>query len=127
MLWLKRCVVPIEPKEALFVGVVYLAVLLAYGRPFSLLPAIVCGTHNGLRVLTEKFCKVKEVLNKEGSSKTKIPNPHIELPYTYIMAWFILHCPILMSQIHSQMDYSSPIVQHYERSQWKGHYMAMIC
>lgn len=24
-----------------------------------------------------------------------VANPRIELPYTYLMAWFVLHCPML--------------------------------
>lgn len=99
MLWLKRCVIPTTPKENLLVGVVYPAVLLAHGHPLSFLSEIVYGIQNGLRVLTEKFCKAKEVYNKDGSIRTKTSNSQIELPYTYLMTWFMLHCSTLMSPI----------------------------
>ena len=41
MLWLKRCVVPTLLHEVIIADVVYLAVLLAYGRSIALLPAVV--------------------------------------------------------------------------------------
>jgi len=41
MLWLKRYVVPTPPHEVNVSDIVYLALLLAYGRPLSLLPAMV--------------------------------------------------------------------------------------
>lgn len=92
----------------------------------SLLPAMVCDVQNELRILTEKFCKAKEVHAKDGSTRTKTPNPCTKRPYTYLIAWFVLYSPTLMSSIYPQTDRSSPIVQHYERSQWKGHFMVMI-
>lgn len=101
---------PIATKEALLVGVVYPAVLLAHGCPVSLLLAMVCDIQNGLKILTEKLCKVKTVRTRDGSKKYKTPNPQIELLYTYLMAWFILHCPTLMTSILPQSDLSAPIV-----------------
>lgn len=111
LLWLKRCVVPAAPKESLSIGVVYPTVLLPHGHPLSLLPAMVCDIQNGLRILTERFCKVKEVRAKDGSTRTKTPNLRIELPYTYFMAWFVLHFSILISPNHSQTDHNSPMVR----------------
>nr|ABD63197.1 hypothetical protein 20.t00049 [Asparagus officinalis] len=49
MLWLKRCVVPTRPVDALAIEVVYPAVLLAHGRPVSLLSAMVGCLQYGLR------------------------------------------------------------------------------
>lgn len=59
ILWLKKCVIPSILKEALAVGMVYLAVLLAHGRPLVLLPGMVYGIQSGLGFLTEQFCHVK--------------------------------------------------------------------
>lgn len=42
MLWLKWCVVPFLPNEAIDINVVYLVVHLAYGQPLGLLPSIIC-------------------------------------------------------------------------------------
>lgn len=81
------------PKEALSLEVVYPIVLLAHGHSLNLLLAMVYSIQNRLRMLTNKFCKVKKVCDKDGSSKTKTLNPRIELPYTYLMASFMLHCP----------------------------------
>ena len=41
MLWLKCCVVPTLPYEVIVADVVYLVVLLAYGKSIALLPAMV--------------------------------------------------------------------------------------
>jgi len=41
MLWLKRCVMPTLPHEVIIADVVYLTVLLAYGKSITLLPAMV--------------------------------------------------------------------------------------
>lgn len=93
MLCLKRCVVTTTPKEALSVGVVYPAILFAHRHPLSLLQAMICDMQNGLRVLIEKFYKVKTVHIKHGSEKHKTPNPLIELPHTYLMAWLSFIAP----------------------------------
>ena len=43
MLWLKRCVIPTLPHEAIVTNMVYPAVLLAYGKSIALLLAMVAG------------------------------------------------------------------------------------
>jgi len=57
MPWLKRCVVPTLPHEVIVADVVYLAVLLAYGKSISLLPAMVAGIQSGLRALVKSMCQ----------------------------------------------------------------------
>lgn len=86
-----------------------------------------CGMQGGLRPLTEELCHVKEIEEKDDSSvRYKTPTPRVELPYAYLMTWFILHYPSLMTPVHPSVDRTSPRVQHYELSRWQGHYMAII-
>jgi hypothetical protein len=103
MLWLKKCVVPTLPHEAISMDVVYPAVMLACGRPIGLLPAMVSCLQSGLRVLTTAFCRTEEadLVDCDGMPLKKTPVPRVELPYTYLMAWFMLHCPALMTSPHS--------------------------
>ena len=52
-------------------------------------------------------------------------NPCVELPYTYLMTWYVMHCPSLLSAVQSSDD-SMPFVQRLERSTWNGCYMLKI-
>jgi len=29
----------------------------------------------------------------------KTPGPRVELPYTYLMAWYVMHCPSLITTV----------------------------
>jgi len=98
MLWLKRCVVPCSQSfEVVTAEVIYPAVLLAYGRPYALLPAMMACIQSGLRHLTTSFCQTRMRKDEEGKEVLWTPNPRVGLPYTYLMAWFVLHYPSLMS------------------------------
>ena len=52
---------------------------------------------SGLRVLTKTFCKVETLVDDEGNvlidqnsnPEVKLPNPRVELPYTYLVACFL--------------------------------------
>lgn len=71
MLWLKRCVVPSLPKDTIAINVVYPAVLLAYRRPFGLLPAMVSNLQTGLRALSIGFLSKDKANGKdEGIHKS---------------------------------------------------------
>ena len=48
ILWLNQCVVPTLPHEVIVVDVVYLAVLLTYGRSLGFLPSMVGCLQSGL-------------------------------------------------------------------------------
>ena len=84
----------------------YPAVLLAYGRPIALLPAMAAGIQSGLKALTQSLCRAEKVVDSqgepivdsEGRPTVKRPNPRVELPYTYLMAWYVMHCPSLMTR-----------------------------
>ena len=122
MIWLKRCVVPSRPIEAILAEVVYPAVLLAHGRPVSLLTAMVGCIQNGLRVLTSELLSasgVKATKKKAG----KAPQPRVPMPYTYLVAWFVLHCPSLMTGVHEGDDAYTPFVQRLESATWTSSYI----
>jgi len=118
MLWLKWCVVATLPHEVIVADIVYPTILLVYGRSLGLLSAKVGCLQSGLRVLCRSFCNVvteedKEgnmIIGPDGEPKMKTHNPHVELPYTYIMAGYIMHCPYLMSIVQSSED-SMPFLQ----------------
>ena len=118
MLWLKRCVVPTLPHEVIVADVVYPAVLLAHGRSIALLPAMVADIQSGLRALAQNFCRVEKVVDShgepdvdsEGRPRVRTPNPRIELPYTYLMAWYVMHFPSLMKPV-SRCEGFVPFVQ----------------
>jgi len=118
MLWLKRCVVPTLPHKVIVADVVYPTVLLAYEKSISLLPAMVAGIQSRLRALTKRLCKVeaivdsqgRPVVDSEGKPEVRTPNPRVELPYTYMMAWYVMHCPSLMTVV-SPSEGFIPFVQ----------------
>jgi len=133
MLWLKRCVVPTLPHEVIVADVVYPAVLLAHGSPIALLQAVAAGIQSGLRALTQNFCEPPKtvdshgqpILDSEGKPTVKRPNPRIELPYTYLMAWYVMHCPSLMTPVR-RSEGSVPFVQRLERSDWRDTYIYYV-
>ena len=109
MLWLKRCVVPMLPHEVIIANVVYPAVLLAHGKSIALLSAMIARIQSGLHALAKSFCRVKAVVDAEGNPVTdsnsrplvKTPNPRVELPYMYLMAWYVMLCPTLMMAVYT--------------------------
>lgn len=56
MLWLKRCVIPSLPHDAIAIEVVYSVILLAHGKPLGLLLAIVCKIQSDFWKLGTEFC-----------------------------------------------------------------------
>jgi len=133
MLWLKRCVVPTLPHEVIVADVVYPTVLLAYGNSIALLPAMVAGIQSGLRALVKSLCQVEAIVDSkgrpevdsEGRPRVKTPNPRIELPYTYLMAWYVMHCPSLMTAVPLSEGFV-PFVQKLENSSWSNYYMFFV-
>jgi len=117
--------VPTLPHEVIVADVVYLTVLLAFGRNIALLAAIVGCTQSGLRVLTKMFCKIEALVGNEGNvlidqnsaPEVKVPNLRVKLPYTYLVAWYIMHFPILMMVVHTSEDFV-PFLKKLERSIW---------
>ena len=93
--------------------VAYPAVLLAFGRGIALLPTMVGCIQSGLRALTMTFCKVEVLVDAKsnvltdhhGNPEEKVPNPRIELPYTYLVAWYVMHCLSLMITAYTSEDF----------------------
>ncbi|ONK80910.1 uncharacterized protein A4U43_C01F23120 [Asparagus officinalis] len=90
-IWLKKCVVPYQSGDTLPLEVLYPAIQLAYKKELSLLPVMVANIHRGLRQISSAFTR------KEGEPSAQIPTIKVELPYTYLMAWFVLHRSDMMS------------------------------
>ena len=94
MLWLKRCIVPTLCHEVIVADVIYPDILLAFSQNVALLPAIVGCIQSRLRVLSKMFCKVKALvddkgnvlIDQNGDAELKVPNPRVELSYTYLVA-----------------------------------------
>ena len=94
-IWLKRCVVPSTSSDVILLTVLLSAVHLV--SSLGLLLTMVCCIQRGLRVLTEAFCRPPMMKRGKGTILPREgPNPRIGLPYTYLMAWFALHCPAII-------------------------------
>ena len=76
-----------------------------------------------LRALVKSLCQVeaivdsegRPVVDSEGSPRVKTPNLRIELPYMYLMAWYIMHYPSLMTAVPSFIGFI-PFVQKLKNS-----------
>ena len=125
--------VPTLSHEVIVADVVYPAVLLAYGKSITLLLAMVVGIQSGLRALVKSLCQVEAIvdsegrpeIDSEGRPRVKTPNPRIELPYTYLMAWYVMHCPSLMTVVPLSAGFV-PFVQKLENSSWSNYYMFYV-
>ena len=133
MLWLKWCEVPTFPHEVIVANVVYPTLLLAFGRGISLLPMMVGCIQSGLWALTKTFCKKEALVDTNGNALTdqhgnpqfKVPNPRIKLAYTYLVAWYIIHCLSLMTAAYRSEDFV-PFLQKLEHSTWQHIYIFYI-
>ena len=130
MVWLKWCVVPTLPHKVIIADVVYLIVLLAHGRSIALLSTMASCIQSGLRVQTRSLCHVETFMDKEGNPlmdqngkpQFKTPNLRVELLYTYLMAWHVMHCPWLMTAVSASEGFV-PFVQMLENSNWIHYYI----
>jgi len=41
----------------------------------------------------------RPIVDSKGRLEVRTPNPRVELPYTYLMPWYIMHCPSLMTAV----------------------------
>jgi len=91
---------------------------------------MVARIQSGLRALVKTLCQVEAVVDSEGRPevdsegrpRVKTPNPRIELPYTYLMAWYVMHCSSLMTVVPLSTGFV-PFVQKLENSSWSNYYM----
>ena len=94
---------------------------------------MVARIQNVLRALVKSLCQVEAIVDSqgrpavdsEGRPEVKTPNPRIELPYTYLMAWYVMHCPPLMTAVPSSKGFV-PFVQRMENSIWSHYYMFYV-
>ena len=121
------------PYEVIITDVVCPTVLLAHGKSIALLPAMVVGIQSGLRALTKNFYQVEAIMDVKGNPiedfnghpLVKTPSPRVELPYTYLMARYVMHCPSLMTTISASEGFIF-FVQRLESSSWLQYYMFYI-
>jgi len=57
---------------------------------------MVCGIQHGLQALTEDFCRPHATKRGKGQILLVMSPNRVEMPYTYLMAWFALHCPAII-------------------------------
>ena len=65
------------------------------------------------------------VTDSNGRPLVKTSSPRVELPYTYLMAWYVMHCPSLMTAVSASEGFT-PYVQRLENSGWLQNYMFYI-
>ena len=90
--------IPITPHDGIMPFVILLAVQLVHRHLLGLLPAMVCRIQGGLRMLTEQFCR-KVTTTRAGKELVfprDGPSSWVKMLYAYLMAWFALHCPVLI-------------------------------
>ena len=83
---------------------------------------------SGLWLLTTQFCNVEpvvdeygeDILDRNGEPKKTTLKPHVELPYMYLVIWYVMHCPALISAVPGYRE-SVPFAQKLEHSNWTGH------
>ena len=76
--------------------------------------------------LTKKFCKAEALvddddnglIDRHGDPEVKVPNPRVELPFTYLMAWYFMHCLSLMTTVYTSKEFM-PFLQKLEHSTWQ--------
>src|SRR4051812_2986563 len=102
-IWLAKCVVP--TWEAVTVGVLLPATRLACGVRISLVPAIIANIQHGLREVAASYLKDPSKL------------PRARFAYTYLVSWYVLHCPALMTPMPS-LDLATPFIGSVAECLW---------
>jgi len=60
-----------------------------------------------------------------GEARSEDSQSQSRLPYTYLMAWYIMHCPLVIMAV-SPSEGFIPFVQRLENSSWSQYYMYYI-
>jgi len=55
----------------------------------------------------------------------RTPNPRVELPYTYLMAWYVMHCLSLMTTVSPSKGFIL-FVQRLKNSRRSHYYMYFV-
>src|SRR4051812_16338263 len=143
MIWLKRCILPAEKISA---DVVLPAVLLCFNHSIALLPALMAGIHRGLRDLVNSFMGLHKktpqprtrksqrssqgspgIAREEVETGTSLRKAilRVEMAYTHLMAWFVMHCPCLMDIPHNP-SLCVPFLQRLEGCSWAHSYLPKV-
>ena len=69
--------------------------------------------------------KGNALIDQNGNPEVKVPNPRIKLLHTYLVAWYIMHCPSLMTVAYTSEDFVL-FLQKLERSTWQHAYIFYI-
>src|SRR5438270_3706371 len=102
-IWLGKCVAP--TREAATVGVLLPVARLACGVRIALVPAIIANFQHGLREVSASYI---------ANSSTP---PRARFAYTYLVAWYVLHCTNLMTPTLS-LDLAAPFIRSMAECSW---------
>src|SRR4051812_15024554 len=102
-IWLGKCMV--LTREAATVGVLLPATRLACGVRIALVPAVIANIQHGLREVSASYLA--------NSSKP----PRARLAYTYLMSWYVHHCPALMTLTPS-LNLATPFIGGVAECSW---------
>ena len=129
LVWLKRCVVSSHSRDVVLPTALLPAVCLVYGCSLGLLLTMVCCIQRGIHALTEAFCRPPTTKRGKGTVLPRDgPNPRIGLPYTYLMAWFALHCPAIIQPGEEPPDDVRMVhLRRFDGSLWSRICVAIIC
>jgi len=114
MLWFKQCVVLTHPHKVIVIDMVYPVVLVAHGKSIALFPAMVVGIQSGLQALTKSFCEVEAIVDVKGNPVknsndhplVKTPSSKVELPYTYLISWYVMHFSSLINTVSASESFT---------------------
>ena len=67
----------------------------------------------------------RPMVDSEGRPRVKTSNPRIELPYIYLMAWYIMYYHSLMTAVPSFVGFV-PFMQKLENSSWPCYYIFFV-
>jgi len=126
LVWLKKYVVPSPLHDGSLSWVLLPVVQFIHGKPLGLLPAMVCGIQRDVRALMEAFCRPPATKRGKGQILPHDgPNPRMEMPYIYLMAWFVLHCfAIIQPGEEPPEGVHFAHLCRFEGSQWLRTYIA---
>lgn len=102
-LWLKKYIV--STPDIIAAGMILLAVCLTYEVLIALVPAVSVNIQSVLQHIVASFLAFLK------------QNPRIKLAYTYIVTWYALHCPALMTPMPPH-NAAGPLIQHLAESSW---------
>lgn len=80
--------------------------VLAFGRKLALIPIVVANIQSRIRRWIAAFCPENPI--------DMVFNSRVELAYTYLVAWLVMHCYTLMST-SARMEITALDLQRFRR------------